>query len=238
MTKEKVLYLFIGVLIGCVIGFIFTNTINQRAMKSNSVTASNLPANGLSDSSKLPPNHPDAQSVSGGMQPEIKEKIDKAKSNPKDFVAQVEAAKVYYQIERYDGVVEYLTQANKLKPDDYETIVGLGNAYFDWGKYADAEKWYALALTKKTDDTNVRTDFGLTFIFREKPDYDRAITEFMKVLEKDPKHIQALQNLTVAFTKQSNQSKANETLNRLKETDPQNNSIARLQEDIQKISTN
>ena len=77
----------------------------------------------------------------------------------------------------------------------------LGNAYFDLEKYEEAEKWYTSALSKKDDDVNVRTDLGLTFIFRDKPNYDRAIQEFRRSLELDPNHPETLQNLTVAYTK-------------------------------------
>ena len=47
-----------------------------------------------------------------------------------------------------------VAKANKLKPDDYDTIVHLGNTYFDAAdtdptKFPDAEKWYAQALAKK-----------------------------------------------------------------------------------------
>ena len=79
--------------------------------------------------------------------------------------------------------------------------MNLGNAYFDTEKFEEAEKWYASALVKKADDVNVRTDLSLTFIFRDKPNYDRAIQEFQRSLELDPNHPQTIQNLTVAHTK-------------------------------------
>ena len=82
---------------------------------------------------------------------------------------------------------------------------------------------------------NVRTDLGLTFIFREKPNYDRAIQEFQKSLEVDPNHPQTLQNLTVAYTKKGDAANANQTLAKLEGLDPTNDSITKLREDIKKI---
>lgn len=111
----------------------------------------------------------------------------------------------------------------------------MANAYFDSGKYEDAEKWYTAALAKKADDINVRTDLGLTFIFREKPNYDRAIQEFQRSLELDANHPQTLQNLTVAYTKKGDASNANQTISKLEAFDPTNDSLAKLREDIKKI---
>ena len=70
-------------------------------------------------------------------------------------------------------------------------------------------------LRKKPDDVNVRTDLGLTFVFRDPPNYDRAIQEFKRSLEKDPNHIQTLQNLTVAYSKKGDAANAKATLAKL-----------------------
>ena len=177
-----------------------------------------------------------AAGTQGGMQPQMLESIDKAKQDPSDFEAQLKAAEAYYQIERFDEAIMYLTNANKLKPDDRDVIVHLGNANFDADKYDEAQKWYLAALEKKPDDVNVRTDLGLTYVFKEPADYDKAITEFNKALETDPNHIQTLQNLTVAYTKKGDAAKAKETLAKLETADPQNVALARLKTDIETLS--
>ena len=116
------------------------------------------------------------------MQPEVQAAIDLAKKEPDNIDAQLKAAEFYYQIQRFDRAIEFLKRANELKPDNREVIVHLGDAYFDSEKYEEAETWYANAIAKKADDPDVRTDLGLTFIFRDKPDYDRAIQEFQRAL--------------------------------------------------------
>lgn len=227
MSKENFLFVIIGLLGGVIIGFVFANSVNQRG---NPVTGSGMP------NANLPAGHPGVPgSGSGGMQPEIQAAIDQAKNEPNNFDAQLKAAEFYYQIQRFDGAIDYLKRANQLKPDSREVIVHLGNAFFDSGKYEDAEKWYASALAKKADDVNVQTDLGLTFIFRDKPDYDRAIQEFQKSIALDPNHPQTLQNLTVAYTKKGDASNATQTLTKLEGLDPTNDSIPKLREDIKKI---
>lgn len=226
MSKENVLFVIIGLLGGLIIGFIFANSVNQRA----AVTF----AGPAVQNANMPPGHPEVPGA-GGMQPEVQAAIDQAKKEPDNFDAQLKAAEFYYQIQRFDGSIEFLKRANQLRPDSREVIVHLGNAYFDSGKYDDAEKWYSSALDKKADDVNVRTDLGLTYMFRDTPDYDRAIQEFKRSLELDPNHAPTLQNLTVAYTKKGDAARANQTLATFEVLDPANESIAKLREDIQKV---
>ncbi|MEO5858620.1 MAG: tetratricopeptide repeat protein [Pyrinomonadaceae bacterium] len=227
MSKENILFVIVGLLGGLIIGFVFANSVNQRAVPIAGQTAA---------PGALPSGHPEVPGASSdGMQPEIQAAIDKAKKEPDNFDAQLKAAEFYYQIQRFDGALEFLIRANQLKPESREVIVNLGNAYFDAGKYDEAEKWYSAALTKKGDDVSVRTDLGLTFIFREKPNYDRAIEEFKRSLQLDPNHPQTLQNLTVAYTKKGDSANANQTLAKLEVFDPTNDSLPKLREDIKKI---
>ena len=231
MKKENLLFGIVGLLGGLIIGFMFANSINQNAAVPVSADTS------VKSNSNLPPGHPD---ISGGkgtqgiMQPDMQAAIEKAKQSPSDFDAQVKAAEAYYQIAKFDEAITFLAAANKLKPDDREVLVHLGNANFDGDHYDEAEKWYTAALAKKPEDVDVRTDLGLTFVFREPPNYDRAIQEFNKSLEIDPEHIQTLQNLTVAYTKKGDTAKAQTTLAKLEAIDPKNTAIDKLKQDLEK----
>lgn len=236
MNKENSLFGIVGLLVGLIVGFMFANSVNKGAAEVSPAAAMKLNSN-------IPPGHPDIGSTTaatgapGAMQPEVQAAIDKAKQSPDDFDAQVKAAAMYYQIERFDDAIALLKRANQLKPEDQEVIVHLGNANFDGNHYEEAEKWYVAALAKKADDVNVRTDLGLTFVFRDPPNYDRAIQEFNKSLEIDPNHIQTLQNLTVAYTKKGDSAKAALTLSKLENIDPKNTAIAKLRDDIQKLGS-
>jgi len=226
INKENVLFGMVGLLAGLIIGFMFANSVNQGAgLGSAAVQNSNLPAG-----------HPDISGSTGGPPggsiAEVQAAIDQARNDPNNFDAQIKAAELYYQIQRFEGAVEFLKRANELKPDDHGVIVQLANAYFDSGKYEDAEKWYTTALQKKPDDANVRTDLALTFAFRSAPNYDRAIQEFKKALEIDPNHVLALQNLTVAYSKKGDGANARATLAKLESIDPTNNAIQKLREGL------
>jgi len=240
MTKDNILFGIVGLLAGLIIGFFVTNSLNKQ--QGFGAVSAQSPA---TQTGTLPPGHPDVppgstagdQQSAGANAPEVQAAIAKAKAEPDNFDAQIKAAEFYYQIQRFDGAIEFLKRANQLKPDDYETVVHLGNANFDSDKYDEAEKWYSLALSKKPDDVDVRTDLGLVFMFREPPNYDRSIQEFKRSLEYDPNHPQTLQNLTVAYTKKSDAANASATLAKLEATDKSNPAISKMRTDIDALKT-
>jgi tetratricopeptide (TPR) repeat protein len=232
MTKENILFIIIGLLGGFMIGFFFANSVNQ-----GSLTPAAAVQPGMPQSAGMPAGHPAIPGAQGGAIPEVQAAIDKAKQNPNDFESQMKAAELYYQIQRFDGAIEFLKRANELQPDNYDVLVNLGNSYFDASRYDDAEKTYSKALEKKPEDLNVRTDMGLTFLFRDPPNYDRAITEFKRVLDNDPVQVQALQNLTVAYTKKSDKTSATATLTKLEQADPTNEAIPKLRTELEKIGS-
>ncbi len=231
MTKENILFGIVGLLGGVIIGFVFANSVNQRGYATRPVQTVSA-----ASGSDLPSDHPslpsNAVADQSKMPPEILAKLQKAKSEPNNFDAQMEAAQLYYQIQRYPEALNYLQRANQIKPDNYDAVVALGNTNFDANNYEAAEKWYNTALAKKPADVSVRTDLGLTFLFRTPPDYDRAIKEFRRSLELDPKHEQTLQNITVALSKKGSYDEAQQMLKRLEEVNPQNPSIAKLRSDL------
>ena len=148
MTRDNLLFAIIGVLFGFIVGFLFASTMNQRYGPGAPAAVS---------SGQLPGDHPPLGAnpgapASGNMQAEVTAQIEKARSEPKNFEAQVKAAELFYQIQRFDQTIEFLLKANQLKPDDYRTVVFLGVANLDAGHYDVAEKWYKAALLKKSDD--------------------------------------------------------------------------------------
>src|SRR5918911_2334848 len=234
MSKENILFSIIGLLLGLIIGFVVTNSINQSGGGATRTQS----ARGTQQTSELPPDHPAIPS-NGVADPQqqmtppaaVTEAIQKARNEPNNFEAQMKAAELFYEIHRYDEAIDFLLRANQLRPDSYETVVALGNTYFDAERYKEAEQWYTAALIKNPDDINVRTDLGLTFLFREPPDLDRAIKEFRKSLQLDPRHEQTLQNLTVALTKKGDAKEARATLARLEEVNPRSDALDKLRSD-------
>ena len=86
---------------------------------------------------------------------QVQQTIQKARSDPKDFDAQILAAKLEYQIQQFDEAIRFLLTANQIHPDNYDVVAMLGEANMDAGHFDVAEKWYRAALAKKPDDTTV-----------------------------------------------------------------------------------
>src|SRR3989441_13296945 len=150
MTRENLLFAIIGILLGFILGFLLANSINQRDF------AARLGSAVGQQSQNLPPNHPPigGDQAEGGQQmlATVQTAMKQARENPNDFEAQVTAAKLEYQIQRYDQAIEYLLIANKLKTTDFDVLAMLGVANLDAGHFDAAEKWYKAALQKKPDD--------------------------------------------------------------------------------------
>src|SRR5256885_9329910 len=153
MTRDNLLFAIIGILLGFIAGFLLASNITQReaAQRAGAMTTEG--------SQGRPRNHPpiaggDQTAGEGGQQmlASVQTAMKQARENPNDFDAQVTAAKLEYQIQRYDQAIEYLLAANKIKPTDFDTLAMLGVANLDAGHFDAAEKWYKAALAKKPDD--------------------------------------------------------------------------------------
>lgn len=179
MNRENLLFAIIGILFGFIVGFMFASTMNQKyGPGAPTPTASqNLP-------SDHPPVGANTSANPGGMQAEVTASIEKARSEPKNFEAQLRAAELYYQIQRYDQSIEYLLKANQLKPTDYQTVVNLGMVNLDAGHYDTAEKWYRAALKMKSDDVMVLAGMAETML--QKKDAKEAETAIAQLEKADP----------------------------------------------------
>jgi tetratricopeptide (TPR) repeat protein len=73
-----------------------------------------------------------------GSQAEISAILEKAKANPNDADAQIEAAFQFIQIERFQESLPFLDAARKAAPNYWRASAGLGLAYFMMEKYDQA----------------------------------------------------------------------------------------------------
>jgi Flp pilus assembly protein TadD len=228
MNKENVLFSIVGVLVGFIVGFVFANTANRSGLAPQVPAAAQV---AQQQPEGLPPGHPAVDPSQ--MRPQVDAAalgaaLKLAGEQPDNFAAQTNAAGLSVQAGRHDDAVKFYTRANQAKPDDYETLVALGNTLFDAEKLPEAEKWYAAALLKTPNDVNVRTDLGLTFLLREPAQLERAVAEFNKSLAVEPDHPQTLQNLTVALTRKGDLAGAEAALAKLQTAAPQSPAIPQL----------
>src|SRR5215471_17870326 len=183
MNRENLLFGIIGVLFGFIVGFMLAGSMSQKAA---------VVGTGPGSAQNLPADHPpigdnSAQGSQGNPQAmfaQVQASIEKAKKEPKNFDAQVKAAELYYQIQRYDQSIEFLLKANELQPTDYQTVVNLGMVNLDAGHYDTAEKWYNAAMKMKNDDVQVLS--GLAAATLQKGDAKAAEDAIAKLEKVDP----------------------------------------------------
>jgi tetratricopeptide (TPR) repeat protein len=223
MLKENIMSLVLGLVVGLVVGFVFANNFNRSDSQRPSA-ANGLPGPKITDGSLPPPggNSASDRDEEARPQPQIAAAIERAKSRPQDYEAQMTAADLYYQIKRFDDAAKFYEAAGKLKPSEAEPMIKAGNAFFDGEKYDEAEKWYERALSKDAKNVAVRTDLGLTFFLREPRDIERAIKEYSGALAIDPNHEFALQNLALAYIEKGDRTSFQSTLERLRKVNPNN----------------
>ena len=186
MSRENILFAIIGILLGFIVGFMFASSMSQKMASPQGTAASQ----------GMPADHPPVAGGGGGGQSsqdpqavreQVTASLEKARSEPNNFEAQIKAAALYYQIQRYDQAIEFLLKANQLKPTDYRTVVILGMVNLDAGHYDTAEKWYRAAMKMKSDDVMVLA--GLAAATLEKGDATAAEDAIAKLEKVDPSSV-------------------------------------------------
>jgi cytochrome c-type biogenesis protein CcmH/NrfG len=101
-----------------------------------------------------------------------------------------------------EAQAQALRTAAEKNPSDAASRVQLGNLYFDSERFGEAATWYEAALKLNPNDPNVSTDLGVSFYYLNQA--DRALQQFDRSLEVDPKHAKTLlnQGIVRAFGKQ------------------------------------
>ncbi|CAN5324820.1 hypothetical protein BH10ACI3_BH10ACI3_02580 [soil metagenome] len=222
MRKDNLMSLVLGVVVGLAIGFVFANSASRAGAGIASVPPANTLTNAATGSNPaLPANHPPLgnsteDQILNEPQPQIEAAIEKAKTAPRDFEAQMTAADLSYQTKKFGEAAEFYEAAIKLKPNDIEALTKAGNAYFDSQKYELAEKYYHQVLQIEPKNVSVRSDLGLTYFLRTPRDIDMAIKEYKIALSIDPKHEVSLQNLALAYNEKGDKKNFLDTFGKLK----------------------
>lgn len=233
MKKENILFVLVGLFIGFCVGFFLANNLNRSAVSQTSAVAQNpTDAPFPNQQAQSAADIKEAAPATGKPLADVSEKLDRARDEPNNFDAQMQAGSLYLQIKGTDKALEFFDKAAQINPKEYDKIVRLGNGYFDIGQFEKAEKWYAQAIAQKPDDINVRTDLGITFVERANPDLDRAVKEFQTVLKTNPKFEPAIYNLAITFYKKGDAAQVDKSLVQLKEINPQSQLSQRLQQII------
>lgn len=218
----------IGLIVGLIIGFIGANRLNENSkiIQTSTDLNSNPAFNQQIHSADI------KEPSASGMIPDVQKVLDKAKNEPDNSQAQIEAGDMYAKIGRFTEAVSFYETAQKADPKNFQTNLKLANAYFDSRDFEKAAEFYEKALVINPNEVGARTDLGVTFVERQNPDFDRAIKEFETSLQNDPKHEPTLYNLSVAYFKKGEAEKSRNVLKRLEEANPNSKLIEKLKQVI------
>lgn len=206
MRSSTVWIAIIAGIVCFVAGFSFANYLNRSDLNSLRGENERLKLNQGSDSAQFTLSNE-----------EIDAKLVEAQQNSGNFGFQKSLGLSLYRygaIKQDKAIIEkalpVLVRAYGLDENDYDVIVGLGNAYYDIGYFGKdnaaferSRELYKRALSKRPDDIEVRTDLGLTYFLHDPPDYDAAIAEFEKSLAINPKHEKTLSFASLALKNQN-----------------------------------
>jgi tetratricopeptide (TPR) repeat protein len=227
VDKNKYFIAFIGLALGFIVSFFWTSSYN----KSHVGPAAGLASSGAPSSASGAPNQQ-------AMMAQVAQVIEKAKTNPNDFKAQVDAAKLFNKIGRTADTVEYLKKAYEVSAEDFvkQTKTDLQGAlpfmamfYAEQSNYDESDKWIRRALDAEPNDSETRTEIASSYLQRQPPQPDKAIGELQTVLKSNPKDGHALGHLVEAYALKKDIRATEETFNRLKLADPSNDRIPKLE---------
>jgi tetratricopeptide (TPR) repeat protein len=224
VDKNKYLMGLIGLAIGFIISFFLTQNYNR----SNAAPAASVAPSGMAGGA----GGAGGQQAQQAMMGQIQQVIDKAKNGPDDFQAQVEAAKVFNQIGRVAETADYLKKAYAIDPNKFNELGAagfLGQYYFDQKNYDEAETWFNRAIKADPKEADLYVALAETYVQRDPPRPDQAIAQLQQALGVDPKNGHALGHLVEAYALKKDARSAEETVKRLKETDPTNQRISILE---------
>ena len=94
-----------------------------------------------------------------------------------------------------------------------EEYFAIGMAYYDMGKYEDAEKW--LNRAKARDRTKNASEYNLGRIAFEAKRYDEAVKYFESILKRDPNNVLALKAAAYTHIKNGDIDNASKMYKRL-----------------------
>jgi len=97
--------------------------------------------------------------------------------------------------EMVNEAAQPLLDSLKQNPRDFDTLVKVGNLYYDSKLYPESIKYYEHALKLRPENSDVRTDMGTAYWYTGNP--DQAIAEFNRALKYNATHPGTLFNMGV-----------------------------------------
>jgi tetratricopeptide (TPR) repeat protein len=251
-SSTKIIIIFAaGILLGFIVGFALANKINRSEQDKLQAELTRLHSN-------VPQKATDAggkqQAASDGgddfptlTDEQLKNAVARADASPDDVELQKKAGQALYVYAWQKGnaailpdVARILKRAHDLDPKDFKTSLMAGDAYFlvarngdDTKPLAEARKLYEAALAAQPEDAEARTKLGMTYFYDKPSDPRRAIQEYRRAIQSDPKQDAPLQSLAAALIETGDLDEAGKRLDDLAKLNPSNKELPNLRAQLE-----
>jgi tetratricopeptide (TPR) repeat protein len=252
LNKRVIVVGALGVVLGFLAGFFLANGINRAEQDKLRTEIASARANGAAPGSGS--GRGQQASASGGelsqslTEGQIQNAVTKADQSPQDAELQKKVGQGLMMYASETGNASYLSdgarilrRAHDLDPKDFKTAVLAGDAQFlverqgggDAKLIAEARKLYEAALAAKPDDAVVRTKLGLTYFYDRPPNPQRAISEYRRALQADPRQEMSLQSLAAALIETGALDEAARRLDELEKMNASNTELPGLRAQLE-----
>ena len=138
--------------------------------------------------------------------------------DPGHLDALFDLATMFRVLQRYDEALELLERHRRLQPGDFQVLADIGRCLSGLQRYAEAEPVLRRAL-EGLDTADTRYDLGL--VLDRVGRAAEAGVEYQRALDRDPNHLDALNNLGAALASQGQLDAAAHLFERLVAVDPE-----------------
>lgn len=97
----------------------------------------------------------------------------------------------------FEKAVEYLSEGNRLYPDEQDISLALSNALINLGRTEEAVGLFKQAVEDNPEDKFSRYNYGVVLLGMN--DFENAEVQFLKAVELDPEYNNAIFNLGVTY---------------------------------------
>jgi tetratricopeptide (TPR) repeat protein len=243
-----------GVVLGFVVGFFLANGINRQEQDKLRGEVASLRAGGAAKDGVAGGGGAQAQAAGDNedsiptlTDEQLKRAVAQADAAPDDVKLQKKVGQALYVYAWQKGntsilpeVARILKHAHELDPKDFNTSLMAGDAHFliarsggDTKQLTEARKLYDAALASKPDDVEARTKLGMTYFYDSPSDPQRAIREYRRALQTDPRQELPLQSLAAALIETGNLDEAGKRLDELEKLNSSNRELASLRAQLE-----
>lgn len=213
MSKDNLVFLFGGVIVGIIAGVIIANY--SAGPRSQSAPMAAAPA-GMTQQQQAQPRQ--ATGGTNSQQQQLPE------GHPP-----IDEAAMKQEIDRQEAILQK-------NPKNQEALVALGNLYFDIQKFDKASGYYEKAIANDSRNVNLITDLGTAYLRQN--DYGKALEYYNRSLSIDPNHFQTLMNIGIARMATGDRKGAGEAWEKIIQLYPNNEETPMLRDALKRLKEN